>query len=195
MTTDLMPAAAALAAVLRGVRDDQLNAPTPCEDMTVAAILDHVDGFAWAFECAARKQTVAVDAAPRADADHLRPDWRTQIPDRLDAMVSAWREPSSWEGRTSVGGIDQTAEETGYVGLDELVVHSWDLARATGQDLAVDAASIEGALRFVEKVTASAPAGVPGLFGPALKVSDSASDLERLLALTGRAPDWRSTKW
>ncbi len=123
-----------------------------------------------------------------AAADHLTAAWRTQIPDRLDAMVRAWDDPDAWQGRTSAGGVEQTAEETGYVALDEPVAHSWDLARATGQEPAIDATSVGGALRFAEAVVASAPAGVPGLFGPALAVPDGASDPDRLLRLNPDPP-------
>ncbi len=34
---------------------------------------------------------------------------------------------------TKAGGVDLPGEVAGLVALDELVVHGWDVARATGQ--------------------------------------------------------------
>src|SRR3712207_8797841 len=48
-----------LRALLLGVTDEDLTAPTPCPDWTVAALLDHLMGLSWAFAQAARKLTDA----------------------------------------------------------------------------------------------------------------------------------------
>ena len=56
---DLGPAAAAVAAIVAGVREDQLGDPTPCSRLNVADLLDHLNGLALAFTCAARKEPVA----------------------------------------------------------------------------------------------------------------------------------------
>ena len=52
-TLDPGPAAAEVARVVAGVRDDQLGAPTPCEWTSVAAVLDHLVGLTLAFRLAA----------------------------------------------------------------------------------------------------------------------------------------------
>jgi hypothetical protein len=41
---------------------------------------------------------------------------------------------------TEVGGNTLPGEVTGVVALDEVVLHGWDLARATGQDYRCDPA-------------------------------------------------------
>ena len=55
MHPDLTPATETLARVVTGIGDDQLGAPTPCRGMTVADVLDHVDGLCLAFTGAAAK--------------------------------------------------------------------------------------------------------------------------------------------
>jgi uncharacterized protein (TIGR03086 family) len=74
------------------------------------------------------------------------------------------------------------------VSLDELVLHGWDLARATGQAYDADLASVQACLGFVE--AAARPEGVPGLFGPPIPVPQDAPVLDRLVGLSGRDPAW-----
>ena len=54
-TPDQSAQAAEVARVVAGVRDEQLTGPTPCADMSVAALLDHLDGLTVAFRAAAEK--------------------------------------------------------------------------------------------------------------------------------------------
>ena len=185
-TIDLGPAAAAVTTVVAGVRDDQLGEPTPCPGMPVAGILDHLAGLTHAFRMAAEK--TPVDGAPQASADSLPADWRTRIPAQLDALVAAWRDPAAYEGMTAAGGVQLPGEVAALVALDEVVVHGWDLAVATGQPYAVDDASVEAAMRFVASFGDDRP---PGLFGPAVPVPDDAPALDRLIGATGRDPGWK----
>lgn len=68
---------------------------------------------------------------------------------------------------TEAGGVTMPAETIGTVALDELVLHGWDLARATGQPFSCDPVSSAAVLAFT---AASAQpehaAGRDGLFGP-----------------------------
>src|SRR5687767_7937401 len=100
---DLAPQCAEVARVVTGVRDDQLTDPTPCAGTSVAAMLDHFMGLTVAFRMGAEKSPLA--GGPRADADHLAVDWRKRLPEQLDALVAAWREPAAWEGTTEVAGV------------------------------------------------------------------------------------------
>jgi uncharacterized protein (TIGR03086 family) len=189
---DLGPAADALSELVAGVSGDQLDLATPCDDTTLGVLLDHVDGLAMAFTVAARKAPLppGVDPTPTADAAALAPDWQSRIPARLMELAEAWRQSAAWEGTTSVGGIDLPADACGATGLDELVVHGWDVARSLGRSYRIDDASVAGARRFVDGVTAPGSQPPPGLFGPPVPVPDDASPLDRLLGLTGRDPRW-----
>jgi uncharacterized protein (TIGR03086 family) len=185
---DLTPATDAVARVVADIRDDQLDGPTPCEAASVGALLDHLHGLSQAFVGAARK--APLDGAPSADAAHLSPQWRESIPAGLAALAQAWAEPGAWTGMTAAGGVDLPGEVAGLVALDEVVVHGWDLARATGQRFAVDDGLVAAALRFVGPAVGEQPEGSPGLFGPPVPVPEDAPPLDRLLGLTGRDPSW-----
>ena len=139
MTADLGPAADRLAAVVRDVSDDQLGEPTPCEGMTVGELLDHIDGLSVAFAAAARKIPLEGGGRPPVpDASRLGEDWRDRIPARLAELAEAWREPSAWTGTAEIGGGVLPAEVAGTSALDEILVHGWDLAVATGSAYPAD---------------------------------------------------------
>ena len=186
-TFDLAPAAEELRRVVAGVRDAQLSDPTPCGDTPVAGLLDHLVGLTAAFARAAAKQP---GGAPEADAGNLPADWRTRLPAQLDDLVEAWRKPEAWEGVAEAGGVEMPAPIMAAVALDELVVHGWDLAVATGQEYRADEESASHALDFAASV-GDDPEARAGLYGPAVPVPEDAPVLDRLLGATGRDPRWR----
>ena len=185
---DLAPQAAEVARVIAGVRDDQLTDPTPCTEMPVAAILDHFDGLTVAFRRAGEKADQA--GGPSADAAHLAADWRTKLPAQLDALVAAWREPAAWEGMTEIAGMQMPAEEAGLVGVNEVLVHGWDLAVATGQAYTADPAVAQACLELIEGFAVGAPEMRDQIYGPVVPVPADAPVMDRLLGQTGRDPGW-----
>ncbi|GGF38285.1 TIGR03086 family protein [Marmoricola endophyticus] len=189
---DFATATTELARVVAGVRDDQLSLPTPCPGWDVADLVDHVQGCARGFTAAARKQDLD-DDPPEPDGTNLDAGWREAIAAELETLAAAWRDGDAWEGRTRIAGVEQSGAECAATALDEVVVHTWDLARATGQDCSLDPAAVAGALAFARAVSQQAPDGVPGLFGPAVEVPSDADAETALLALTGRDPGWSAT--
>ena len=186
-TFDLAPAAAELRRVVAGVRDEQLGDPTPCGETPVAGLLDHLVGLTAAFARAAGKLP---GGTAQADAANLPGDWRTRLPAQLDELVEAWRAPDAWEGTAEAGGVEMPAPMMAAVALDELVVHGWDLAVATGQEYRGDEESARRSLEFAASVPDD-PEARAGLYGPAVPVPDDAPVLDRLLGATGRDPRWR----
>jgi uncharacterized protein (TIGR03086 family) len=192
---DLDPAAREVARLLDGVTDDRLAGPTPCADTSVAALLDHLMGLSLAFTWAARKSTAENGGGgsrpPQPDADRLDPDWRTVLPARLGELTEAWRDPAAWEGMAEAGGVTMPSETMGVVALDELVLHGWDLARATGQRFTCDPAATEAVLAFTAAAAQPENAGGrDGLFGPVVEVAEDAPPFDRALGFAGRDPAW-----
>ncbi|WDZ83222.1 TIGR03086 family metal-binding protein [Micromonospora cathayae] len=186
---DLEPATTVLSRVVAAIRDDQLSGPTPCPEMTVGDLVDHVGGLALGFTMAAAK--TPLEGGPRASAANLGPDWRTGVPARLAEMAQAWRAEAAWTGMTRAGGVDLPGEVAGIVALDEVIVHAWDLAVATGQTVSFDPELVKPAYAWVETMVAQNPAGDPRLFAAAVPVPSDAPLLDRLVGLTGRDPAWR----
>jgi uncharacterized protein (TIGR03086 family) len=178
---------------LDAITDDQLTGPTPCEGTSVAAMLDHLMGLTVAFRDAALKARSGDDSPPpSAKAEHLHPEWRSLLPVRLDELATAWDDPAAWEGTTWAGGIEMPAEVTAGVAVDELVLHGWDLARATGQDFHVDSASVNATLEFTSAMSQPGmESSREGLFGPVVEVPEDASPFDRALGFSGRDPGWQ----
>lgn len=184
---DLTPATGQLAGLVRNVTDGDLKAPTPCPDYTVGDLLDHLNGLSVAFTMAASK--TPMDGTASGDASKLPLDFRSSIPERLDALAEAWRNPEAWQGMTAAGGVDLPGEVAGAVALDEIVLHGWDLARATGQPFDVDEGLLQVVHGFVSSIGPDDRDG--SLFGAAVEVDPNAPLLDRVLGLSGRDPAWR----
>jgi uncharacterized protein (TIGR03086 family) len=180
-----------MAILLQSVPEDQFGLPTPCPASQVGDLVDHVVGLTKAFTAAARKvgaeRTGAAPAKP--NAANLEEGWRDRIAGDLAALADAWEDPAAWDGMTSAGGVSLPGSIAGLVVLDELVVHGWDIAVATGRPYAPAVEDVEGAIAFVESFDAPRDGN---LFGPVVPVPDSAPPLDRLLGLTGRDPAWRA---
>jgi uncharacterized protein (TIGR03086 family) len=188
---DLTPATGMVTRLVVDIDDDQLAAPTPCRDTTVADLLDHLDGLCLAFTAAAAKDVAAGQQGPSADGSRLGPDWRTRISGRLAQLAGAWQDETAWAGLTRAGGLDLPGEVAGRVAINEVVVHGWDIAAATGHDYACKTELVEAARAFVQGAVAQSPDGSPGLFGRPVAVPESAPPLDRLIGLTGRDPAWK----
>ncbi|WP_067815941.1 TIGR03086 family metal-binding protein [Nocardia inohanensis] len=186
---DLEPAAIGLETVVTGIADEQLALPTPT-GASVRDLLAHVTMLTEAFRQAATKEAVGSSVPPTSVAPVLGNDWRTVIPAQLKALVAAWQEPAAWTGDTEAGGVTLPAPAMAGVALDELVIHGWDLARATSQPYAPDSDDLAILLEMMKDNPIE---GTPGLFGPVVAVPDNASSLDRLLGLTGRDPDWTAS--
>ena len=189
---DFRPTTAALAGLVRGTSDAQLGDPTPRPDYTVADLVDHIGGLALAFTLSARKEPIPGGGNASGDGSRLEDGWRERIATQLDDLASAWTDPAAYEGMTQAGPIEMPAEIAALVAIDEVTVHAWDLAVATGQAYEGDPAAVAAAHGFAASFEPpeGGAADDGGLFGPPVAVADDAPALHRLLGATGRDPRW-----
>ncbi|MFC8076186.1 TIGR03086 family metal-binding protein [Streptomyces sp. NPDC057307] len=183
ISTLIETAAADALPVLRGVRDDQLTLPTPCAEYDVHGLLDHLFQVITNFQALAAKGESDFGAA----AERLADDRRERFAAEIAELIKAWDAPGAEDGLT--GGMNMPARTVGAMALGDLVVHSWDLARATGQPYEPDAVVVA---MLNDEFTALAPtARKMGVFGEPFPVGEDAPPFESLLAETGRDPAWR----
>ncbi|QJT00911.1 TIGR03086 family protein [Streptomyces asoensis] len=189
-TLDLGPQTLIVARLAEGVRDEQLADGTPCPGCAVRNMLGHLTGLAVAFRDAARKDLgPTTDTAPDAAAPDIGPGWREELPKVLDELAEAWRDPAAWTGMTRAGAVDLPGAVGGAVAADELVIHGWDLARATGQEYTPDPAALRVSHGFLRAAAEESDRG-DGIFGPVVPVPADAPLLDRAVGLSGRDPGW-----
>ena len=182
----LVPVAAAtFADVVAGLPDEGLGAPTPCPDYDVAGLLGHLLHRGPQLVGAASKE--GVPAGEQVPADPAT--WRAALVALVDRLAEAWSQPAAWEGTTRIEGpMEMPASTIGGIVLAEMVVHGWDLARATGQQPTWPGPLLD---QVHQDMTAMAEMGRRmGAFGPEVAVSADASPLDRLLGVVGRDPAW-----
>lgn len=166
--------------LVRGVRDGQLDTPTPCADYDVRGLLNHLFHVVVQFQALAAKKDSDFTTTP----DYLTGDWRGRFDDEVASLVAAWAAPGADEGVT--GAMAMPAGTVGAMVLLDLTVHGWDLARATGQEFVAD----ERVVRALEQpVKELAPtARQMNMFAEPVAVPDNADPFAALLATTGRDP-------
>lgn len=160
--------------------------PTPCSDYDVAHLIDHMQAVVrrigavlsgepfWSVPQSIPSSEWAADwAAGRAGTDPVLAD---------DANLG--REVSvPW------GTVDGASAAASYIG--ELAVHAWDLAVATGRADLLDPALATAALPAYQAKIPAEPRGGEIPFGPVVEVGLDADPYERLVAWTGRDPQFR----
>ncbi|WP_185011788.1 TIGR03086 family metal-binding protein [Crossiella cryophila] len=180
---------APLGAVVRNLTDASLGAATPCSEYDVRGLVNHLLFWGPSLAGAARKESVPPPAAGEGEVELVGDGWVGALGGQVGRTVEAWGVDSAWEGLTWMGGAEpMPASVVGGMVVAELVVHGWDLARATGQVVDWDAGLVE----FLhEQVAMTAQQGREmGVYGAEVGVSSDASTLDRILGLTGRDPQW-----
>ena len=187
-TTRMMPAAAAIvAAAVRASTDADLAAPTPCPDWDLRTLVRHFVGTSGAFVRAGQSKALDTDDPWGTNAVLDESGWADQLAGQVEAMGEAWSRPEAWAG--SIKGAQMPAPAVGELGLIELMLHGWDVARTSGQSLDVSDELGAELLRCLQ------PTLEPGrqleVYGPPVSVPEEASTFVRALGLSGRDPNWR----
>jgi uncharacterized protein (TIGR03086 family) len=180
----LAVAAARVTARVRAVRDGAWSSPTPDDRWTVRDLLNHLAAeHRWVPHLLAGQSLASV--GDRYDGDVLGDDPVRAWEQAIAASLSAWAATgldASVELSTGPTPAGEYAEQM----LLDLVVHGWDLARATRQDEQLDAASVRHVMAYAAPRAASW--STAGIFGPPVQLPEGATEQDRLLALTGRDP-------
>ena len=161
------------------VRPEQWSGPTPCTDWTVRRLVDHLIGMNRVFTALLDDQP-----PPRRDSGHIEEDPVGAYRDSAAALQSAFEQPGVLQ-RTFRGPLGAASgAERLHIRLYDLLAHGWDLAKATGQPVALPEDAAEQALAFVR--TQLTDAARAGRFDPAQSIADDAPATDRLAAFLGR---------
>jgi uncharacterized protein (TIGR03086 family) len=172
---------------VRAAAGADLAGPTPCRDWDLRTLARHFVGTSGAFVRAGGTKALDPDDPWGTNAVLDESRWAEQLAGQVEAMGEAWSRPEAWTG--SIEGAQMPAPAIGELGLIELLLHGWDVARAGGQSL--DPSDEVGAelLRCVEPTVEQGQQFE--VYGPPVTVPADASPFVRALALSGRDPEWR----
>ena len=173
---------------VEAVRPEQWSNQSPCEDWKARDVVRHiVDMHAAMLRPIGRGLSPApsVDEDPLAAFTSARADVERML---VDAEVASSAVSTPTGEMTAEQHVDQVVSA-------DMVLHGWDLARATGQDDTIDPAELDRmwpGVQNIPDVMRTPGAFGPGIvvFGPEVKVPDHASRQDRVLGLLGRDPNW-----
>ena len=186
----LMAAAAAeTARVVTGAAETAtLDRQTPCPDWDLRTLLNHT--ILWTSYSAERRaygQSVAEDLMSKDFT--AEPGYAQAYQAQLARAVQAWSDPEAWAGDRSVMGSAMPAADIAAMLIMEMVLHGWDVAKATGQDYHCDGELAQALLNTVQ-AQGDTFRQYQG-FAAVVPVPDDASTFDRALALSGRDPGWK----
>lgn len=171
--------------VMANVRSDSLGMPTPCTDWDVRGLINHTTGVVKRFERVAARQ----EPSSSQPDDLVGDDPASIFRDVAAATLAAWSAPGALEGSCRLPmGVEVPAEVAVGINLTDVLVHGWDLAKATAQDPTLDPAVANAALDVSRAFMTDAFRGPGNAFGKIVPVSDDASPTDRLVAFLGRQP-------
>jgi uncharacterized protein (TIGR03086 family) len=166
---------------VQGVGPGGWDAAAPCEGWVARDVVRHLVEWPTAFLQSGA--SVEIAAGPSAGDDPVGA-WTAQR-DGLQALLDDPDRAAQPFRDRHVGRVT-LADATGRFITPDVFLHTWDLARATGQDERLDpircAVLLEGMLPLDRVLRSS------GHYGPRTPVPDDADVQTRLLAFLGRTP-------
>ncbi|MGZ4688014.1 MAG: TIGR03086 family metal-binding protein [Acidimicrobiia bacterium] len=154
--------------------------PAPCEGWVARDVVRHlvewVPGFFSSFAGLELPTDRSVDDDPVAAWAELD-----------SALRSALDDPDVAGRELEMGGNRYTvAEAIDQFCTSDIVVHTWDLARATGQDETLDPDEVHALFAGMQPIDEMLRES--GHYGPRVEVPDDADEQTKLIAFTGRRP-------
>ena len=156
------------------------SAPAPVDGWTARDVVDHLATWFGGFLTSGG---VDLPAGPPV-ADDPVAAWRH----RAHAVQALVEERGADDFTHPFLGTQPLAVAVDRFYTSDVFMHSWDLARASGQEARLDegfAAELLGGMRAMEDALRSS-----GHYGPAVPVSPAAPVVDRLVAFIGRDPAW-----
>src|SRR5271154_3032609 len=175
-------ALAACRAVLWRLTEDDLSRPSPCTEYTVGEVAQHVVRSMVLLASVAGDPAAGLAAGPVGPAAGSLEE---QVAVTTEAALTAWR-------RRGVGGTVAVGRSTLPASLAveiipmELLVHGWDMARATGQQIDVPPEVADHLLGRARELVTEDKRGRS--FAAEVPAGPQASALQRLIASPARVP-------
>jgi uncharacterized protein (TIGR03086 family) len=163
---------------VQGVSPDAWDNPSPCEGWTARDVVGHLTGWIPGFFGA---QGVEFPPVPSVQDDPVAA-WETVQATVAEALADPALAAKPVETPFSTQTLAETVD---MIVTGDVFTHTWDLARATGQDETLDPAQLQLMIAAMGAMPDEA-LRADGMFGPAIEVADDADDQTTFLAYVGR---------
>ncbi|KQY56875.1 MULTISPECIES: TIGR03086 family metal-binding protein [unclassified Nocardioides] len=166
---------AAIQPVLRGLTAEDQPKQTPCADFTCHDLAEHL------FHSLQQLGGMAGGTVTNPEAGSLE----NRVSVMTDQALTAWRARGLEGTVAGPGGREFPASFFAGILPIELLLHGWDLAQASGQELRVSDELVGYVRELAETVV---PGGRGSSFGDEVVAAEGASPVDRLAAFAGRTP-------
>jgi uncharacterized protein (TIGR03086 family) len=173
-----------LGTTIEKIDPSQMSDPTPCSEFDVRALLDHVIAGNLRFTAIARGAPAV--SVPVTD-DFFTDDAVRPYRESAAALSEAWADPAALERTAHLPFGDFPGEFALGIHIVESVVHTCDLAKATGQPTDIDPELCDAAWQRAKDLD-DMFRGPGRPFGAAVAPPPDATPTERLVAWLGRQP-------
>ncbi|MEP6623514.1 MAG: TIGR03086 family metal-binding protein [Acidimicrobiia bacterium] len=168
--------------VIAEIRPNQLEAPTPCAEWDVQALLAHTIGVVTNMGRGVLGESLLLD--PNATA--VEPDPGAQFGAVAATTLAAWRSLAP-DASVDIGAGPMPAMVAMSINLLDTATHSWDIATATGQSGDLDPEVATRVMEACRMVVSDEVRGFAG-FDPEVPVPAGSSVIEQVVAFLGRRP-------
>ncbi|WP_420751853.1 TIGR03086 family metal-binding protein [Rhodococcus sp. O3] len=173
-----------------GVTPDQLIDPTPCPGFDVRTLMGHLIATVERGRVLALGEDIT--DAPAFVTGIADDAWPTTLRETADRFWQVWNDDAVLDRALAAPWGTFPGRDALVVWLDEVLVHGWDIAVATGQPSEADPALAEAALAMMQTVLPESPRGDFVPFGPVVTPAADAGATERLVNWVGReSAPWR----
>jgi uncharacterized protein (TIGR03086 family) len=179
---DLDRALDATKAVVAAIQPAQWDAPTPCTELNVRQVVNHLVSGNLLFAALVRGEPL-----PERSEDHLGKDPLGAFQAAGRGLREAFARPGALEQVYTAPFGSGPGSALVHVRIVELLAHGWDLARATGQQASFPDDVAERTLAASQRMLATRPEGAGAPFGPEVPVPADAAAIDRLAGFLGRA--------
>jgi uncharacterized protein (TIGR03086 family) len=172
--------------IISRARPEQADLPTPCASWDVRALVNHVVHDVQQFTGMAGGARYQ-----KSDTDVIGDDWTGAYRTAAEALLEAWRRDGALDRKIQLPFGEVPATWSVGQQVADLVVHGWDIAKATGQSTDLDADLGQFALDWGRENLKPQFRGDEDSgksFGPEVPVSDDLPLYDRLAAFWGRDP-------
>ena len=169
--------------IVGAIKDGQWHDATPTTEWDVRQLLNHIVSGNWWVRPLVEGKTIE-EVGDRFDGDVLGADPKAAYRQSAEDAGAAFKAPGAMAAACAVSYGPVPGEIYASHRFIDVLIHGWDLAKATGQDTSLPPDLVEACFEVIEPQKDLLVGS--GVFGSEVKVPSGADRQTELLAMLGR---------